>query len=127
MLDKDPRNEGIYMTGGSIQADQMAVGRSARATKILSTASDNLEQKGLTELRDKLAELLREIDAHADALHNPDEVLDSTEVVAEELAKDKPNKLTITAVLNGIVDSVGSVASIATAADSLAKAVMLFL
>ena len=115
------------MTGGSINADQMAVGRSAQATKILSTANDALEQKGLTEIRDKLDELLKEITAHADSLHNPDEVLDSTKAVAEELSKDKPNKLTITGILNGIVESVGSIARIATAADSLAKAVMLFL
>jgi hypothetical protein len=126
-LNRDSRNEGIYMTGGSINADQIAVGRSAQAQKISNIANDALEQKGLTEVRDKLDELLKEITVHADSLRNSDEVLDSTKAVAEELAKDKPNKLTIMGVINGIADSVGSVARVATAADSLGKAVMLFL
>jgi predicted PP-loop superfamily ATPase len=105
----------------------MAVGRRAQATRILNTANDALEQKGLTEIRDRLDELLKEITTNADSLHNPDEVLDSTNAVAEELSKDKPNKLTIVGILKGIVDSTGSVARIVTAADSLSKAVMLFL
>lgn len=127
-MDKGNRNEGIYVTGGgSLRADQIAVGRNAKATKILNTAEGQLAEKGLTEVRDKLDELLQAINAHAGSLSNPDEVLDSTEVVAKELAKDKPNKLTVMGVLNGIADNVKSVAGVATAADSLAKAVMLFL
>lgn len=126
-MDKGFRNEGIHVTGGSFKADQVAVGRNAHATKILNTANEALEQKGLTEVRDRLDELLKAVTVNADSLTNPDEVLDSTEVVATELAKDEPNKLTIMGVLNGITDSVRSVASIATAADSLGKAVMLFL
>lgn len=126
-MDKGYRNEGIYITGGSFQADQVTVGRNAQATKILNTANEQLEQKGLTEVRDRLDELLKAVTANAGSLNNPDEVLDSTEVVAKELAKDEPNKLTIVGVLNGIADSVRSVASVATAADALGKAVMLFL
>jgi hypothetical protein len=123
----DSRNEGIYQSGGSIQADQIAVGRNARAAKILNVTNDVLEQKGLQEIRDKLDELLKVIIEHANSLDAPDEVLDSTEIVAKELAKDKPNKLTVTGVLTGIADGVKSVASIATAAEALRKAVALFL
>ena len=115
------------MAGGSLQADQLAVGRRAQAIKTVNTANETLEQKGLTEVRDRLDELLNAVNAHAGSLDNPNEVLDSTEVVAKELAKDEPNKLTITGVLNGIADSVKSVASVATAADALGKAVLLFL
>ncbi len=127
-MDKNiPKNEGIYMTGGTINAEQIAVGRKARATKIVSSANQALEQKGLQEVRDKLDELVNALTTHADALDNPDEVLDSAEVVAEELSKDKPNKLTLTAILGGIASSVQSVAAIATAVDALKHAITLFM
>ena len=127
-MDKNvPKNEGIYMTGGTINAEQIAVGRKARATKIVSSANQALEQKGLQEVRDKLDELVNALTTHADALDNPDEVLDSAEVVAEELSKDKPNKLTLTAILSGIASSAQSVAAIATAVDALKHAITLFM
>lgn len=127
-MDKNvPKNEGIYMTGGTINAEQIAVGRKARATKIVSSANQALEQKGLQEVRDKLDELVNALTTHADALDNPDEVLDSAEVVAEELSKDKPNKLTLTAILSGIASSVQSVTAIATAVDALKHAITLFM
>jgi len=127
-MDKNiPKNEGIYMTGGTINAEQIAVGRKARATKIVSSANQALEQKGLQEVRDKLDELVNALTTHADALDNPDEVLDSAEVVADELSKDKPNKLTLTAILGGIASSVQSVAAIATAVDALKHAITLLM
>ena len=127
-MDKNiPKNEGIYMTGGTINAEQIAVGRKARATKIVSSANQALEQKGLQEVRDNLDELVNALTTHADALDNPDEVLDSAEVVADELSKDKPNKLTLTAILGGIASSVQSVAAIATAVDALKHAITLFM
>ena len=50
-MDKNiPKNEGIYITGGTINADQIAVGRKARAIKIGSSADEVLEQKGLQEI-----------------------------------------------------------------------------
>ncbi len=127
-MDKNiPKNEGIYMTGGTINAEQIAVGRKARATKIVSSANQALEQKGLQEVRDNLDELVNALTTHADALDNPDEVLDSAEVVADELSKDKPNKLTLTAILGGIASSVQSVAAIATAVDALKHAITLLM
>jgi hypothetical protein len=71
--------------------------------------------------------VLRAISAHADSLDNRDELLDSTETVAKELAKDKPNKLTITGVLSGMTEGAKTVASIATAVQALRSAVLLFL
>jgi hypothetical protein len=126
-LGENFHNEGAYITGGSIKAEQVAMGRQARATKIVNAADDALEQKGLTEIRNKLDELLRAISAQADSLDNRDEVLDSTETVAKELAKDKPNKLTITAVLSGMAESAKTVAGVATAVQALRSAVLLFL
>lgn len=115
------------MTGGTINAEQLAVGRRARAVKIVSSADQALEQKGLQEIREKLDELVNILTENADALENPDEVLDSTEAVAEELSKDKPNKLTLTAILSGIASSVQSVAVLASAVDALKHAITSFM
>ncbi|HLX59102.1 MAG TPA: hypothetical protein VKR83_18945 [Ktedonobacteraceae bacterium] len=127
-MDKNmPKNEGIYITGGAINADQIAVGRNARAMKIVSSANEALERKGLQEIRDRLDELVNALTTHADALENPDELLDSAEVVAEELSKEKPNKFTLTSILSGIASSVQSVATIAAAAEALKHAITIFM
>ena len=127
-MDKNmPKNEGIYMTGGTINAEQLAVGRKARAVKIVSLADQALDRKGLQDIREKLDELVNILTAHADALDNPDEVLDSTEAVAAELSKDKPNKLTLTAILSGLASSVQSVAAVATAVEALKHAITTFM
>lgn len=115
------------MTGGTINAEQIAAGRQARAIKIVSSADQALEQKGLQEIREKLDELVNALTTHAEALENPDEVLDSTEAVAEELSKDRPNKLTLTAILSAIASSVQSVAVVATAVDALKHAITSFM
>jgi hypothetical protein len=43
--------------------------------------------------------------------------------VADELAREQPNKTTVTAVLSTIAESVQSVTGLATAADALLRAV----
>ena len=77
----------------------------------------------MQEIQTLLNELMQALDDHAGTLENPDKVRDSTEVVAIELSKDKPNKLTITAVLNGITSSVQSVSAIALAVEALKNAI----
>jgi hypothetical protein len=60
-------------------------------------------------------------------LSNAEELKESTQLIAEELIKDRPNKTTLTGVLAGITQSVKSVAGLATAAEALTHAVQLFL
>jgi hypothetical protein len=47
----------------------------------------------------------------------------ATAAVADELAKQKPNKTTVRAVLSEIADSVRSLTGLATAADDLLETV----
>lgn len=124
MRGEDVRNEGIIQHGGSLRGDVIAVGRQARAVKILATADDALRQKGLQDIHDRLQEVVHALTQHADSLKNPDEIFDSAQAVAEELSKDKPNKLTINSVLEGIANGVKSVATVATAVEALRSAVM---
>jgi len=119
-MDTNMPNEGLIITGGTINADQVAVGKYARAIKI---ANEALAQKGMQEIQVRLDELVQALNNHASDLDNPDEVRDSTEVVAKELSKDKPNRLTITSVLNGIASSVQSVTAIAVAVEALKNAI----
>lgn len=120
-------NHGIQMSGGRIEAGALAVGRGAHAHNVVMMAKRELEDRGHTELGQRLEELLRQLDAHASLLSNADELKESTQLVAEELVKDRPNKTTVTGVLAGIAQSVTSVASLATAAEALIQAVQLFL
>jgi len=113
-------NEGLIITGGSINADQIAVGKYAQTIK---TANEALTQKGMQEIQVRFDELVQALNDHSDALVNPDEVRDSTAVVAKELSKEKPNKLTLIAVLNGIASSVQSVTAIAVAVEALKNAI----
>ena len=126
-MKKNPNNEGIIQSGGTIIADQIAVGANAEVIKIVNTASEVLEQKGLQEIRNKLAELLAAVSSQANALKNRDEVLDSTKIVAQELSKEKPNKFTITAILDGIANGVKSIPNIIAIAQALKSAVEVFL
>lgn len=120
-------NEGIQMSGGRIEAGALAVGRGAQASNVVGAARRELEERGHAELGHQLEEFLRQLDAHASRLSNADELKEATGLVAEELVKDRPNKTTVTGVLASIVESVKSVAGLATAAEALTQAVQLFL
>jgi hypothetical protein len=113
------KNEGIIQQGGEIDANQLAVGRGAAATNIITTTREALEQKGLKEISDKLNELIRLISEHSKSLDHSEAVLGSTRVVAEELSRDKPNKFAIMAILDGIANGVKSVASIVSSVETL--------
>ncbi|TQM37823.1 DUF5955 family protein [Pseudonocardia cypriaca] len=120
---RDATNEGIQMSGGRIDAGALAVGRGARAVQ----GRDPHADPARAEINSRLEELLRRLDADAGRLENPEEVRDATQVVANELGKDRPNKTTITGVLTGIAAAVASVSGLATATDALLESVQSFL
>jgi translation initiation factor 2B subunit (eIF-2B alpha/beta/delta family) len=125
-MNSTAHNEGIQMSGGRIKANALAVGRGAKAYNIVRTASRQLEERGHAELGQRLEELLRQLDIHASRLSNAEELKESTQQVAEELMKDRPNRTTVIGILTGIGQSVKSVADLATATAALAQAVQLF-
>jgi|SoiMethySBSTD1v2_1073268.scaffolds.fasta_scaffold405767_1 hypothetical protein len=118
----DRRNEGIWMSGGKIDAGALAVGRNAQATNVVEAAERTLRERGQREIADRLEELVRRLEAHGPQLDNADELQATTEVVAAELAKEKPNKITVTGLLRGLADGVRSVAGLTTAVQALAQA-----
>ncbi len=115
--------EGIYQTGGSIQADQMAVGRYAKAEKVIKAAGDALQDKKLEEITQRLNELFQALKQNIDQLENSEDMVRATEQVAQELASDKPNKLTLKGIIDGIVEGAKSVTSVVNTATALKAAI----
>lgn len=120
-------NEGIIITGGTIKAEQVVVGKNASAVKIMSTAKESLEQKGLHEIWDKLEQLEKTLNTYGSTLENRDEINGAAKEIAKELSKEKPNKITVTGILEGVANGVKSVANIATSVEALKKVIMAFL
>ena len=116
----DPHNQGIQVTGGSFTAGAVAVGPHARAYNV----ADELRDRGQDDVARRLEELVRQLEAHADQVSDIDDLRGATRTVADELAKEKPNRTTVRAVLSGIADSVRSVTGLATAADDLLETVL---
>jgi hypothetical protein len=116
-------NQGIRQTGGEIRAHNTGEGENVSITETGSTENAAIRARSLPEVRERLNELEKVLKLHADSLENHDEIVDSANKVAEELHRDKPNKLTITAILNGIAEGVKSVTGIATAVEALKRAV----
>ena len=122
------RNDGIYQTGGTIQAGQIAVGRNASiAIGRLATAREALDSRGLLEIRERLDDLVAALQAHGTSLTDRRGVVASTHKVLGELSSPTPDKATIIGTLSRIADAVKSVGSIATAATALKTAVSLML
>jgi hypothetical protein len=116
------RNDGLIVSGnGSVRADQLAVGRQASIKVVM--AGQVLTNRGLQDVKDKLDELIRVISAHPEGPSQQEELIRSADIVADELAKPKPNKLTITSILDGIANSMKSVAGIVSASEALKAAV----
>jgi hypothetical protein len=123
----DQRNEGIIISGGTLSADVLAVGRGAQAIKNVSASADALEAAGSADIAGCLRTLVEAITAHAEDLEAPAELAQSTELVANELTSAKPNKLTLRALLDGLVRAAGSVTAVAHAAGALQAAVVAIL
>jgi hypothetical protein len=116
------RNEGIIQRGGSLQAGALAVGRGASAVQQVDAAAAQLERDGEAEVARRLRDLTELIQTHAAGLQQPDDVLSSAGLVADEIARPEPNRLTVSALLEGISRAAGGVTGIAAAVTALRAA-----
>ena len=111
----------------NIKGDQIAIGRYARAEKGVHMASEALLNKNLSDIANKLDNLLQTLNQHVDQLNDAGDVMGATEQIARELARDKPNKLTLKGILDDIIESAKSIASVVNAADALKAAIFALL
>jgi hypothetical protein len=117
-------NEGISITGGSINAEQIAVGRYARAEKVINSASQVLDDRKYHDISQKLQALLEALKQNSDHLNNKDEMIETTEKVATEIIHKQPNKTIIQALINGIIDGAKLVGPVLKAANDLKDTVI---
>jgi hypothetical protein len=120
------RNEGIIVSGrGSLTADQVAVGRKARAQKTVS--GDALAADALRELQEKVEALVLALKQHEAELPQAHELTDAAEGVAREIGGGKPNKLTVTALLDAIAARAKSLTDVVSAVAAVKNLVAAFL
>lgn len=108
-------NEGIVISGGTVNARSLAVGRNASIVEG-ATAEANVSQ--LQELDLLLEKLRKDIEAHGAKLPQPAEAAQSVELVRNEVKQAPPNKLTIRSVMNGLKESLHSVVELAPLVES---------
>jgi hypothetical protein len=118
-------NQGVTMSGGTINAGAFAVGPNAQATQQVQATTETNPQRALAQ--EKLAMLLQVIKAYAIFLPQSAELTQSAETIGQEVAKPQPNRLLIQAILQGIVANAQGVPSVVTAAEALQEALATFL
>lgn len=116
------QNQGVIVTGGSFHATNAAVGSGAQVHQL--TGAD---AKAAEDAQKQLASFMELLKLHQEQIPNAAEVKEASHSVAEELAKEKPNRLTLKSLLTGITDSVKSVGSLAVAAEALKVTVVTLL
>ena len=116
-------NHGIIVSGpGRIEAGAIAAGPNARASGSLAHAPE-LRDDRLEAVRRELDALRRAISEHGADLPQADELRGAAEQVGKEIGAERPNRISVNALLNGIVEGAKSVSAVATAASAVKAAV----
>lgn len=113
------RNEGI-INRGNINAGALAVGHGASASQVVYERNRREEFQKLEEQLQQFLKLLAE---QGHAIPDREQVVQSAEKLKEELSQEKPSKLTVTSLLDGIARAVSSVGTIATAVEGIKAAI----
>ncbi len=110
-------NQGIIITGGAIKADQVAVGTGAVAQKTIDTSQHADAAATIDDLRKQLSSLLDLIKQHRDILDASTE--GAVEVAMQEAEREKPNKVVMSSIMDGITNGVKSISSVASAVNAI--------
>ena len=122
-MEQHQQSGGAVITGGTINnSGAMSLGANSQAMQNVSAAADELDRFGRQEVARCLREVNGAIVRLGDRLENRDEVVQATETLAQEMKKEKPSKLTVGALLDGLAKAAGSVGGIATAVTALQTA-----
>ncbi|HSM84342.1 MAG TPA: hypothetical protein VLS96_21815 [Nodosilinea sp.] len=115
-------NEGINISGGSINASQIVVGRDARSTQ--TTYNITGQQHAIAnEVAAAIADLLAAVEDHSDKISNKEEAVQVIQRVAEESQKENPDKFTLKGLLSALKESLGSVVEIGEKGNLLQKVI----
>jgi hypothetical protein len=115
-------NHGVIIGGNSTVNAPVAGGTNARAWSGAVATTDAREQ----ELRQRIDQLLTALDAAVASGTLAPDVREAGEEVRQQVNRDKPSKLTLVSLLEGITTAAGSVQAVAVAATAV-KALVLAL
>ncbi len=110
-------NQGIIMSGGTINADQIAVGSNAKAQKIIDQSQQLDSTKSIDDLIEQISNLMELIKDNKNILDSDTE--GAIAVVKQEAEKEKPNKFVMTSILEGISAGAKSISSIENAISAV--------
>jgi Family of unknown function (DUF5955) len=102
---------------GAVSGTNVAVGQTATA-KYRQALSPEPQ-----EIRELLALLRRELEAHEHEVPDPDGIRGSADLVEKELQSEHPNLHAVRTLLSGMVSGVGQVASLADVVVRLQHAI----
>jgi hypothetical protein len=108
-------NQGVIISGsGRLQADVLAVGERAQASKQIAADTD-----AKAEVQAQLAALRALIEEQGARIPDADGLKQAVASVAAELERERPSKLAVTSILDGIARGAEEVTGIAKAALGL--------
>lgn len=120
-------NEGINVSGGVFNANQVAVGQAAQAIQNTYNIASQLQASGKIEVAQAITELLKALEARKDEISDKEEVTQAVQKIGEETQKEKPNKIALKGLLTSLKESLGSVAEVAEKVTVLQKAIALMM
>lgn len=95
-------NQGIYVSGGSLNSEQIVIGDNASVSKSIVDSTERLYELDQESVAEAIKALVEAIQDNSNNLANTKEILGIVESIAEEVVKDKPNKLTLQAMLDAL-------------------------
>jgi hypothetical protein len=117
------RNDGVVITGGTVEAGQIVAGKNSRAKGTFHGAIGNPGAQERQDVTDAIQQLIAELREHRDDISNYADVVDSAELLASELEKPAPNKLIANGMLSSIREGVSTVSGLVAAVASLGTAI----
>lgn len=120
-------NEGIYISGGSLNADQVAVGKGSMAIKNIYGSVQSLEDSGKQDVAKAVRDLITALEQHSDQIKDKQEIIEAIQHVAEEADKESPSKVSLKGILSGIKNVVEPITEVAQKVTALRVAIGLML
>lgn len=115
MTIEDNRNQGIVVSGGSLTANDIAVGHNASINK--SPQIDSYSISDLNKLKEEVAKLIQIMET---SRINNDKI-DAAKIAEKELENKEPNLLVVNSVLNSVIDSIKTVETVVGSALSVKR------
>ena len=120
-------NEGIYISGGSLNADQIAVGKGSTAIKNIYGSVQSLEDSGKQDVATAVRDLITVLEQCSDQIKDKQEIIEAIQQVAEEADKESPSKVSLKGLLSGIKNVVDPITEVAQKVTALRVAIGLML